>query len=273
MASTTTVPRARAATTPACARVTTPGTPITRSPLPARRASTSRSRGRFRPGAGPSASSPPRPRTPGPNLNRRTFVEAMSKITNYPGTLSPVWTLRAQQVLRADAVPGGQDPQQRAAVVAVQAQDEPQAAGHLLGDDRAVQAAAGLVGLVVPRAITTGGEMKTSLSVSVAGGWRPSTMPVVAVLVASAWCAVARPWRASGRRAAPACGRRSGSPHWHSSQHGDATQRGQHVARGGEQDRDQRRLPGRRHQQPGRPARLRRGQGVQRADPRPSTST
>jgi Periplasmic binding protein len=28
----------------------------------------------------------------GPNLNRRTFVEAMSKITDYPGTLSPVWT-------------------------------------------------------------------------------------------------------------------------------------------------------------------------------------
>ncbi len=28
----------------------------------------------------------------GKNLNRRTFVEAMSKITNYPGTLSPVWT-------------------------------------------------------------------------------------------------------------------------------------------------------------------------------------
>ncbi|HTU38068.1 MAG TPA: ABC transporter substrate-binding protein [Acidimicrobiales bacterium] len=28
----------------------------------------------------------------GPNLNRRTFVEAMSKITNYPGTMSPIWT-------------------------------------------------------------------------------------------------------------------------------------------------------------------------------------
>ena len=26
----------------------------------------------------------------GPDLNRRTFVEAMSKVTNYPGTLSPV---------------------------------------------------------------------------------------------------------------------------------------------------------------------------------------
>ena len=28
----------------------------------------------------------------GKNLNRRTFVTAMSKITNYPGTLSPVWS-------------------------------------------------------------------------------------------------------------------------------------------------------------------------------------
>ena len=28
----------------------------------------------------------------GTNLNRRTFAEAMSKITNYPGTLSPVWS-------------------------------------------------------------------------------------------------------------------------------------------------------------------------------------
>ena len=28
----------------------------------------------------------------GKDLNRRTFVEAMSKITNYPGTLSPVWS-------------------------------------------------------------------------------------------------------------------------------------------------------------------------------------
>jgi hypothetical protein len=28
----------------------------------------------------------------GKNLNRRTFVEAMSKIENYPGTLSPIWS-------------------------------------------------------------------------------------------------------------------------------------------------------------------------------------
>ena len=28
----------------------------------------------------------------GPDLNRKTFVTAMSKVTNYPGTLSPVWS-------------------------------------------------------------------------------------------------------------------------------------------------------------------------------------
>jgi hypothetical protein len=31
----------------------------------------------------------------GPTLNRKTFVTAMSKITNYPGTLSPVWSFGA----------------------------------------------------------------------------------------------------------------------------------------------------------------------------------
>ena len=28
----------------------------------------------------------------GPTLNRRTFVTAMSKITNFPGADSPIWT-------------------------------------------------------------------------------------------------------------------------------------------------------------------------------------
>ena len=28
----------------------------------------------------------------GPDLNRRTFVEAMSKITNFPGSLAPIWS-------------------------------------------------------------------------------------------------------------------------------------------------------------------------------------
>ncbi len=50
--------------------------------------------------------------------------------------------LRADQVLRAHPVPGGQAAQQRAALVPVQAEDEPQAPGHLLGDRAAVQATA-----------------------------------------------------------------------------------------------------------------------------------
>ena len=38
----------------------------------------------------------------GPDLNRRTFVTAMSKITNFPGTLSPILDLRSGQVLRPE---------------------------------------------------------------------------------------------------------------------------------------------------------------------------
>ena len=80
----------------------------------------------------------------GKNLNRRTFAEAMSKITNYPGTLSPTWTLRAGQVLRPDAVPGREGAQQQAEVGAVQNAQERHRAGHLLGDGAALQAAAGV---------------------------------------------------------------------------------------------------------------------------------
>ena len=79
----------------------------------------------------------------GKNLNRRTFVQAMSKITNYPGHALAHLELRAGQVLRPDAVPGGQGAQQRAEVVALQNAEERQGAGHLLGDGAALQAAAG----------------------------------------------------------------------------------------------------------------------------------
>ena len=41
-------------------------------------------------GARPSTCSPRRPTDAGPDLNRRTFVTAMSKIKNFPGTWSPV---------------------------------------------------------------------------------------------------------------------------------------------------------------------------------------
>ena len=84
--------RARVATTRACAPATTRGTPTTPSRFRARSTTTSRSRDRFRPGAAPSGCSPPRPKDAGKDLNRRTFVEAMSKITNYPGTFSPTWS-------------------------------------------------------------------------------------------------------------------------------------------------------------------------------------
>ena len=50
--------------------------------------------------------------------------------------------LRSDQVLRSHPIPGRQAPQQRAALVPVQAEDEPQAPGHLLGDGAALQAAA-----------------------------------------------------------------------------------------------------------------------------------
>ena len=36
-------------------------------------------------------------KTAGPDLNRRSFVTAMSKITNFPGTLSPTWTFGADK--------------------------------------------------------------------------------------------------------------------------------------------------------------------------------
>ena len=78
----------------------------------------------------------------GPDLNRRTFVEAMSKITELPGHAVARVVLRYEQDVRADPVPGGQGAQQRAPVVAVQAEDEPPAAGDVLGDPRALQAAA-----------------------------------------------------------------------------------------------------------------------------------
>ena len=43
----------------------------------------------------------------GRDLDRRTFVDAMAKITNFPGGFSPVLSLRPGQVLRTDRVPGG----------------------------------------------------------------------------------------------------------------------------------------------------------------------
>ena len=78
----------------------------------------------------------------GRDLNRRTFVEAMSKIRDYPGGYSPVLQLRAGQVLRPDRVPGGGAAQQHTAFERLQNAEEPHRPGALLGgDDRLAPAA------------------------------------------------------------------------------------------------------------------------------------
>ncbi len=76
----------------ACGPATTPGTRRTPSRPQGRRASTSRSRARSAAGAPPSGSSPQAATNAGPNLNRRTFVTAMSKIKNFPGACRRIWT-------------------------------------------------------------------------------------------------------------------------------------------------------------------------------------
>ena len=112
-ASTTTAPRARAATTRACARATPPGRPTTRSRSPARRASTSRSRAHsglvrsIRLFAA-AAKAPARPQP----AHLRAGHGQDRQLPRHPRTRSE---LRPDQVLRPDPVPGGQDPQQRAA--------------------------------------------------------------------------------------------------------------------------------------------------------------
>ena len=70
----------------------------------------------------------------GPDLNRRTFVTAMSKITDFPGTWTPRPQLRPGQALRAHRVPGGQIAGQLAAVAnPVQADRGPTSARNVLG--------------------------------------------------------------------------------------------------------------------------------------------
>ncbi len=44
---------------------------------------------------GRSPCSPPRPRAAGPQLNRRTFVTALSKVKNFQGTTTPVLSFSA----------------------------------------------------------------------------------------------------------------------------------------------------------------------------------
>ena len=57
----------------------------------------------------------------GPDLNRRTFVTAMSKITDFPGTYTPVLSYGPDKRYGPDRVPGGPAAHQLAGLVPVQA--------------------------------------------------------------------------------------------------------------------------------------------------------
>ena len=144
VASTTPGPRARAVMTRACALATRRGTRYHPKPIAG---TTSYLHRGARPHSGvvrchPALRHRRQGRWPGPEPPhlRRGHVED-HELPRHP--LARL-ELRADQVLRPDPVPGRQDPQQRAAVVAVQAEDEPPAAGHVLGHGAAVQALADL---------------------------------------------------------------------------------------------------------------------------------
>ena len=75
----------------------------------------------------------------GKNLNRRTFVEAMSRITNFPGGYSPVLSYGPDKFSGSDAVPGGRGPRQPPAHEPVQAGPGP-GAGRRASVGSSVQA-------------------------------------------------------------------------------------------------------------------------------------
>ena len=78
----------------------------------------------------------------GPDLNRRTFVTAMSKIKNFPGTEHAGAHLRPEQALRPDRLSDRAAAHQPTGVDPVQAAQEQDPAIHLLGERPAVRAAA-----------------------------------------------------------------------------------------------------------------------------------
>ena len=78
----------------------------------------------------------------GPHLDRRTFVEAMAKITDFPGGFSPVLSYGPDKFSGPDAVPGGQAPHQRPAVDPVQDAAGPHPPGRVLGRREGLAAAA-----------------------------------------------------------------------------------------------------------------------------------
>ena len=78
----------------------------------------------------------------GPDLNRRTFVTAMSKITDFPGTWATDPELRAEQAVRAHRVPGGQVAGQLTGLVPVQDHGGQASSRNVLGFGPAIRAAA-----------------------------------------------------------------------------------------------------------------------------------
>ena len=87
----------------------------------------------------------------GKNLNRRTFVEAMSKITNYPGTLSPTWSFGPHKFYGPTEYQVVEVHNNVPKSALCKMPKSGIAAGHLLGDGAAVQAVAG-IGLTAPAA-------------------------------------------------------------------------------------------------------------------------
>ena len=97
---------------------------------------------------------------------------------------------------------------------------------------------------------------------------RPRAMQVRTALIVIAIVVGLVAWLAFAPSGSPGGAGSAGAaePALHSSSAADAAEPGGHQHARGEQDRDQRRVPGRRHQQRSGQARLRAGQGVQRAD-------
>ena len=113
-------------------------------------------------------------RDAGPDLNRRTFVTAMSKITDFPGHQHPGPELRPGQALRAHRVPGGAAAHQLAGVHPVQAAQERHPPVHLLGQRPAVRPPAHRLTPGRRTGRVAGRDTSRRALVDKAGGSRPS---------------------------------------------------------------------------------------------------
>ncbi len=81
-------------------------------------------------------------RNAGSDLNRRTFVEAMSKIKNFPGGVSPVLSYGPNKFYGPTPVPGGGAPQQHTDLLGLRPPFDRPPAGHLLGGEAELGAVA-----------------------------------------------------------------------------------------------------------------------------------